>query len=306
MVFQPRQRRAHHADRGVARRHRRMAGHSLRVQHQRGIALFGDADQRGRLVEALHDAFGDQQALVDHEVEADAARGEQCRDRFGAGGARGLFVMAERKIDRSLGAEAGLGHRLGRLQHGIEVALVVPGAAAPDEAVGDHAVKGRLLPVLLGARRHRHDILMREECDRLRPRVGACPCVEQAVATDDFAFGRGMKRREALFDMRAHAAQCFGVLVGLFVAGNGAEADRFGQPLGRCLCIDLGARHGRDLKLPRAMGEGVECKDGGEDDDNRDCEQQDVADDSDQRGAWSDPGGDLVPRTAASAIAVRC
>src|SRR5258708_35458322 len=147
--------------------------------------------------------------------------------------------MAERKIDRSLGAEAGLGHGLGGLQHGIEVALVVPGAAAPDEAVGYHAVIGRLLPVLLGARRHRHDILMREECNRLRPRVGACPCVEQAVATDDFAFRRGMKYREALFDMRAHAAQRFGVLVGLFVAGNGSEADRFGRPPGGWLWDDL-------------------------------------------------------------------
>ena len=157
------------------------------------------------------------QALVDHEVEADAARGKQRRDRFGAGGAGGLLVMAEREIDRALGAEAGLGHRLGGLQHGIEVALVVPGAAAPDEAVGYDAVKGRLLPVLLGARRHRHDILMREQCDRLRLRVGALPGVEQAVAGDDFAFGRGMKCRKALFDMRVHAAQRFGVLVGLFV-----------------------------------------------------------------------------------------
>src|SRR6185295_11402575 len=125
--------------------------------------------------------------------------------------------MAERKIDRSLGTEAASRHRLGGLQHGIEVALVVPGAAAPDEAVGYDAIKGRMLPIFLGARRHRHYVLMREQCDRLRPRVGACPCVEQAVATDDFAFGGGMKCRKALFEMRSHAAQRFGVLVGLLV-----------------------------------------------------------------------------------------
>ena len=112
-----------------------MAGRCLRIQHQRGIALFGNADQRGRLVEPLHDAFGNQQALIDHEVEADAARGEQRRDRFRPGGTRSLLVMAERKIDRALGAEAGNGHGFGSLQHRIEVALVVPGAAAPDEAV---------------------------------------------------------------------------------------------------------------------------------------------------------------------------
>ena len=161
---------------------------------------------------------------------------------FGARGAGGLLVMAEREIDRALRAEAGLGHRLGGLQHRIEVALVVPGAAAPDEAVGYHAVIGRLLPVLLGARRDRHHVLMREQRDRLRLRVRALPGVEQAVVGDDFAFGRGMKRRKALFDMRLHAAQRVGVLVGLFVTRNGAEADRFGQARCGGLCIDLGAR----------------------------------------------------------------
>src|SRR5439155_9975463 len=119
--------------------------------------------------------------------------------------------------------------------------------------------------------------------------VGACPCVEQAVATDDFAFRRGMKCREALFDMRAHAAECFGVLVGLFVAGNGSEADRFGQALGRGLCVDLGTRHRRHLKLPRTMGEGVECESAGEDDDNSDREQQDVAADPDETSHGEPP-----------------
>jgi hypothetical protein len=80
--------------------------------------------------------------------------------------------------------------------------------------------------------------------------------------------------------MRAHAAECFGVLVGLFVAGNGSEADRFGQPPGRRLCIDLGARHSRHLKLPRAVGEGVESEHAGEKDGYSDRKQQDVAGDA--------------------------
>ena len=72
MVLQPRQSGAHHADRGIARGHRGMAGGRVCRQDQRGIALLGDADQRCGLVEAFHDAVGDQEAFIEHEVEPDA------------------------------------------------------------------------------------------------------------------------------------------------------------------------------------------------------------------------------------------
>ena len=257
-------------------------GVAMRIQHQCRIALLGDADQRGRLVEALDQTVGDQEALVDHEVELHPARGEQRRDVLRAAGAGGFLVMAEGEIDRALGLEARLRQRFGGFQHGIEVALVVPGAAAPDEAVGDDAVIGRVLPVLVGARRDRHDVLMRQQRDRLGLRVRTLPGVEQAVIGDDLALGCGMKRRKALFDMRLHAAQRLGMLVGLFVAGDGAEADRFRQPRGRGRCIDLRPRDARDLELLRTVGEGVEREHGGENDDRGDQRQQDVADDSER------------------------
>ncbi len=50
-----------------------------------------------RLVEALDQAVGDQQALIDYEVELDAARGEQRRDVLRATRARGLLVMPKAK-----------------------------------------------------------------------------------------------------------------------------------------------------------------------------------------------------------------
>jgi len=37
-------------------------------QNQGGIALLGDPDQRGWLVETFDDAIGDQQAFIDHDA----------------------------------------------------------------------------------------------------------------------------------------------------------------------------------------------------------------------------------------------
>ena len=87
-----------------------------------------------------------------------------------------------------------------------------------------------------------------------------------------------MKGRKTLQDMRLHAAQRLGVLVRIVKARNGPEADRFAQPRRRALAVDRGARHGRDLKLPRAVGDDVEREHAGENDDCGDREQQDVAD----------------------------
>ena len=70
--------------------------------------------------------------------------------------------MAEGKIDRPFRAKARLAHLLGGFQHRIEIALVVPRAAAPDKAVGDDAGERRLLPVFCRARRNRDHVLMRE------------------------------------------------------------------------------------------------------------------------------------------------
>src|SRR5215218_2532128 len=113
--------------------------------------------------------------------------------------------MAEREIDRSLRAKSGLCHRFGGLEHRIEVSLVVPRPAAPDKTVGNDTGEGRLLPIFLGARRHRDHVLMRQQRDRGGLGIAALPAVEQAVAADDLAFGRAMKGWKAFLDMRPQA-----------------------------------------------------------------------------------------------------
>src|SRR5450755_2467275 len=148
MVFEPGQRRAHHADRGIARRHRRMTGRRMRRQNQRGIAFFGDADQCGWLAEAFDEAFRDQQAFIEHEVEPHTARSQGGGDGLCAPDAGDFLVMAEREIDGPPGTKSIASHRFGGLQHRIEVALVVPRSAAPDKTVGDDAIEWRLLRVL--------------------------------------------------------------------------------------------------------------------------------------------------------------
>ena len=135
-------------------------------QNQGGIALLGDPDQRGWLVETFDDAIGDQQAFIDHEIEPHSARGKSGDDGFCAAFARDLLVMTKGEIDGPLRAKALLGHYFGGFQHRIEVALVVPGAAAPDKPVGDDPIERRLLPVVLGTGRDGHHVLMGEQSDR--------------------------------------------------------------------------------------------------------------------------------------------
>ena len=203
-------------------------------------------------------------------------------------GARDLLVMAEREIDRPLRAEARLGHRLGGLQHRIEVALVVPGAAAPDEAVGDDAVKGRLLPVLLGARRDRHHVLMRQQRDRLRLRVASPPrCRAGCSRRRPRAWRRhGRPENSSRYAPASRAAPRRPGPDFRNSKWSGSGSLR--SAAWPRLRVDRRARHGGDLKLPRAMGDDVERQHAGDDDDRGDREQQDVADDS-IAGAWCSP-----------------
>jgi hypothetical protein len=123
---------------------------------------------------------------------------------------------------------------------------------------------------------------MREQRDRLGFGVGTLPGVEQAVISHDFALRGGMERGKAFFDVRLHAAQRLGVLIGLFVTRNGSEADRFRQPRRGRLRVDRCTRYGHHLQLPRAMGDDVESQHGGHDHDRSDQKQQEVADDFDE------------------------
>jgi hypothetical protein len=210
--------------------------------------------------------------------------------------------MTKGKIDGPLRAKALPRHCLGGFQHRIEIALVIPGAAAPDKAVGYDAVERRLLPVVLGSRRDWHHVLMGEQSDRQRLCVGALPLVEQAILPDDLAPGCGMKRRKAFQDVGLQATQGVAALIRIFETRDGAEADRLAQPRRGALLVDRRSRQGCDLKLPRGAREHIEGEYAGENEDCRDQQQRDVADYSDQ----SAHGDYLVKEVCSRRVCLRC
>ena len=131
----------------------------LRGHGQRHIALFRVGDQGDGFARCRHDPGRDDHAFVDDEFELHAAAVEQGRD-FARPAARRLLRRGQTRSLTCVWLRAGGGEHLDGFQVGDQAALVVPRAAPPDEAVGDIAAEGRMLPVLFGAGRDRHDILM--------------------------------------------------------------------------------------------------------------------------------------------------
>ena len=105
--------------------------------------------------------------------------------------------------ERALGREA-LGEQpLDRLEDGKQARLVVERAAAPDEAVGDHAVEGRMLPLRFGPRLDRHDVLVGEQQQRRQLGIPTLPRVEQAGAPDELRRERRVRARIAAREVAA-------------------------------------------------------------------------------------------------------
>ena len=95
-----------------------------------------------------------------------------------------------------------------RFHLGHEVALVVPGAPPPNEAVLDLTAKGFGLPVALGAGCHRHHVLVGHEQDGLRLGLAAAPGIEQAQVAHHLTlqggvgFGKpGLQQRVQLLEL---------------------------------------------------------------------------------------------------------
>jgi hypothetical protein len=184
-------------------------GSRRRGQFQRQEAFLGDADERRRAVEPFENAFRDQQPLIQHEVETHAAALQQLRDRRRAVAPAQLLIVAEGQIQRLSRPEALRDHELDRLHDGHEVALVVPGASAPDEAVSNLAGERGDGPIAVRSRGDRHHVLMCHEHRRLGPRIVTRPCVEQAQAADDFALEHRMRLRKTALQQRVQLAELF-------------------------------------------------------------------------------------------------
>ena len=94
--------------------------------------------------------------------------------------------MAEGEKQRAPRDEADLHQALHRRQDRDQVALVVHGSAAPDEAVGDCALEGRMGPLVEGALGHGHHVLMRQQQHGFEPGIATRPSVEEAQLVGRF------------------------------------------------------------------------------------------------------------------------
>ena len=176
-------------DAGFLGRGRGMTARRRGRDFQCDVALLGNPDHHRRAVDH-RGIVGDQPALVDGEQRLDLLRGQRLRDRRRPGAAS-LLVVARDQIDRAARVETLRSQCLDRLEQADQRALVVDRPAPPDRPLSHLAREGRVFPVLLGARRHRHDVLMGHDDDRLGGRVAARPRIEQRLA-QRVAAHRGM------------------------------------------------------------------------------------------------------------------
>ena len=140
-----------------------------------------------------HDALGNQQPFVHHPIEPHLAFFQQGGNLGRAPQAAHLFVRAKGQVNGALRFEVAGRQQLNRLQLGDQVAFVVPGATAPDEAVFDHAGERLLRPIFLSPWRHRHHVLVRHQEQRLGIGLAAGPGVEQAQAPHHFALKHAVR-----------------------------------------------------------------------------------------------------------------
>ena len=174
-----------------------MARRGRHLEHHRHVALLGHADERRGLGNAGHQAFKHQQPLVKHKVETHAALLQQRGNLLGTARTTRLLVSAVGQVNGARRLVAAGQQHLDGLHLRKQVALVVPRAPAPDEAVFDLTGKRRHLPVALGAGRHGHHVLVRHQHHGPGLRVGALPGVEQAQVIHHLALQCGMHARKA-------------------------------------------------------------------------------------------------------------
>ena len=192
------------------------------------------------------------------------ARREQLRDVGRPAPPADFLVVAERQIDGAPGLRIRGDDVLHRLESPDEAPLVVQRAATPHVAAGDPSLERRLRPAALRSRLHRHDVLMREQDDRWKVRIGPGPLVQQPVAVHLLELECGMDPGERRPQVGLEAGELTGVELGRVLIGDGLEAQRAGQTLCQRGGIERLHRHGRRRRLARAEREGALEHDGGE------------------------------------------
>ena len=157
--------------------------------------------------------------------------------------------------------EAAGEQRLHRFQLRDQVGLVVPRAAAPDEAVLDRAGERLGLPVAFGAGRDRHHVLVRHQRDRLAA-SNRCPPRCRA-GSDSPTTSRFSARMHLARNAAARCACKACELVGIELRHRSPTTPccariAAGQRLAGGLLVDRQRRDRRHLQLARALAQRVD------------------------------------------------
>ncbi len=246
---------------GRARRwHRGVARGGVRRQAKRDRALFRDANQGRWRLESRQYSFRNEQPLIQGKLTVHATLGQQPGNLAGTFRATVLLVVAERQIDRAPRLKATGDQRLDRLEDGHHVALVIPAAATPYEPIADIAGEWTGVPVPFRSGRHRDDILMGHQQDRLRRWILARPGIEEAVAVHDLALQDRVKVRERTFEVSAKFEQLGQSFRRRVLKRYGAKSNRPGEPRRHGPAIDRNRRQGTHRDLLRTVSQGVDRK----------------------------------------------
>ena len=240
--------------------HRRMPARRLRAQQHRHRTLLGQAHQRrrpgrpGMMPSVMSRPSSTTKSSFTPRSFSSRAMGSaprspptssSCTEATRYTCARGWKPLA-----RSLST---------RFQLGDEVALVVPGATAPDKAVLDGAGERLGLPELFCPRRDRHHVLVRHQRHAGRGGIAAGPGEEQAQAPHHLALERGVH-------LAGSAAARWACSCGELRRRSGSRPSgptRCGrgwpqrQRFGHRAFVHGQRRQRRHLHLPRALAPGV-------------------------------------------------
>ena len=167
------------------------------------VPLLCDADDREVLLDDTGDAQPrDTAALIDDALEVDAPgfQGLCQQSRRGFLRTDDFLIVAEEDHDGPVRGVPVFQQGLDGFEHRDHMGLHVDRTAAPKAAVRNVSAEGRMGPVPHCLLRHRHDVLVADECNGVEALVRPLPGVEESGFADDFLLQGLMHQRVRLFE----------------------------------------------------------------------------------------------------------
>ncbi len=157
-----------------------MSTTARRAELETEKAFFCRTNQGKRFIDTGQHPLGNRPALIQQKRQGDTTFTQPGSHGFGAF-ASDFFVSAEAEIDIARGHKTFAQQTLGRLQYPHQTGFVIQRPTAPDITVNQRAAERRVAPVLFRTGNHRHNVLMRNQHNRLGSRISARPMQQQAV-----------------------------------------------------------------------------------------------------------------------------